>query len=159
VRARLSAARPGVALAASLVLPALAAVLGGLVHVSRCLPVGARAGQLGIHLALLRPATECPSGSLAVGGQPEQVLAVALVLTTPGVLADLLVLLGTLGAGRFVRRVLARLGRLAPWRRLPGRARVPGVVRVLVAVRRSVERSAAPHSGPLRRGPPRLALA
>ncbi|MEE6273793.1 hypothetical protein [Georgenia wangjunii] len=160
MRAQRPTVRPGHVLAVSLVLPALAAFLGGLVHVSRCVPVAGGVAQLGVHLALLRPASECPTGTLALGGEQEQVLAVALVLTAPALLAHVVVLLGALGAGTAVRRVLSRLAGLAPWGRVPGAAPRLVVPRLHTnAVVRRVVRGLAPVRTQRLRGPPMLAPA
>lgn len=149
--------RPGHVLAVSLVLPALAAVLGGLVHVSRCVPVPGGVAQLGLHLALLRPASECPAGTLALGGDREQVLAVALVLTAPALLAHVVVLLGALGVGATVRRVLTRLAGIAPWGRVPGVAPRLVVPRLVTsAVVRRLAHGLAPLRTQRLRGPPAL---
>ncbi|MFC4553766.1 hypothetical protein [Georgenia faecalis] len=159
MRAWTTVTRQGTALAAAVVLPALAAVLGGLVHVSRCVPVSDGVGRLAIHLALLRPAADCPSGSLGVGGEPDQVLALALVLTAPAALGSLVGVLGAVGAHGLVRRALAHLAHLAPWRHLPGALPSVVVPRLLSRTVERTVRSVAPARAPLLRGPPRLALA
>jgi hypothetical protein len=108
-------ARPSRALSWRLLVPAfgaLAAVgvasqltrLAGLV-VHQCVP-DAGLGWLGVRLALLRVDAVCPNGSLAVGGDQRQVLAVVFAVALPVLLGHLL--LGCLGIG-----ALAQLRRLA----------------------------------------------
>lgn len=149
---RLSA-RPGLALAAAAVLPALAAVLGGLVQVTRCVVVPDGVASVGLHLALLRPAAECPG--LALGGESQQMVAVAFMLTVPLLLVHAGALAGGWGALRALRHSLARIAQLTLWRRVPAPANVvlpgrPGAVVVSVDVPTTTGSRRVP---PLR-GPP-----
>lgn len=112
-------ARPGLLTAVAVLLPALAALLSGLVQVTRCVAVPGGFAQIGLHLALLRPAAECPTTGVALGGESEQVLAVVVMLTAPMLLLHAGVLAGSWGAMTTVRRSLARLARLVPWRGIP----------------------------------------
>jgi hypothetical protein len=108
-------ARPIRALALRTVLSALGALLAagvtgrsgvaGLV-VHQCVP-DAGFGWLGMRLALLRVDTVCPNGTLAVGGDQRQVLAVVLAVALPALVGHLLI--GSLGIGAIahLRRVAA----------------------------------------------------
>lgn len=142
-------------LAGGLLLPAFAALVSGTVQVTRCVAVPDGVAQLGIHLALLRSTADCPTTGLALGGEPQQVLGVALVLTLPMVLLHLLAVGGGWGAVRAVRGSLARLAGLVPWRLVPQDVAAPATAPRL-PVDALVARS---HAGshvqvPLRRGPP-----
>ena len=59
--------RPPAVLAAAVLVPALVALLSGLVTVQTCLPASGGWAQAGLRLALLRPDEACPHGTLAVG--------------------------------------------------------------------------------------------
>lgn len=78
--------------------------LAGLV-VHQCVP-DAGLGWLGMRLALLRVDPVCPNGSLAVGGDQRQVLAVVFAVAVPVLIGHLVV--GCLGIG-----AIAHLRRLA----------------------------------------------
>lgn len=153
-RSRLDA-RTGLVVAVAALLPALAVVLSGTVRVTRCVAVPGGVAQIGIDLALLRNSQACPTTGLALGGESDRVLAVAVLLTAPMLLLHAGVLLGTWGATTALRRSLARLGRLTPWRRVPA----PGAL-VVPARRRAVVGhlasfvSRAHVTAPLLRGPP-----
>lgn len=142
-------------LAGVAVLPLLAALVAGTVQVTRCVAVPEGVAQLGIRLALLRHSADCPSTGVALGGEQEQVLGVALVLTLPMLLLHLAAVAGGWGALGALRRSLARLARLRPWRWLPREVStsiigpaVP-VFRSLTAPRRDIHLRV-----PLWRGPP-----
>lgn len=79
--------------------------LAGLV-VHQCVP-DAGLGWLGMRLALLRVDAVCPNGSLAVGGDQGQVLAVVFAVALPALVGHLLV--GCLGIGLIahLRRLVA----------------------------------------------------
>lgn len=148
-------ARPGLLLAVAALLPALAAVLSGAVHVTRCVSVPGGLAQIGLSLALLRPAAECPTTGLALGGESEQVLAVVVMLTVPMLLLHAGALAGTWGAVAAVRRTLHRFARLTPWRRVPAMRPLVVPVRRVSAVGRLVVHALwTPGTVPLLRGPP-----
>lgn len=95
----------------SLLPPGLAA-LAGVLRVEPCLPVGGVGGQVGLHLALVRPAAECESTGLALGGSRQDVLAVIVTLALPALLLNLaagLAALGVIAAVRAAVRTLAIL--------------------------------------------------
>lgn len=147
--------RWGLGLAGGLTLPAIAALISGTVQVTRCVAVPDGVAQLGIHLALLRSAADCPTTGLALGGEPQQVLGVALVLTVPMVLLHLLAVAGGWGALRAVRESLARLARLTPWRMVPQDVTAPtGLPRLPVRARLTRHYAGTHVHVPLRRGPP-----
>ncbi|WP_324650418.1 hypothetical protein [Georgenia sp. H159] len=151
-RARLLT-RLGLGLA--VLLPALAAVLGGAVQVTRCVAVPGGLAQVGVHLALLRPAEECPTTGVALGGESEQVLAVVVMLTLPMLLLHAGVLAGGWGAASAVRRSLARLARLVPLGRVPApRPLVVPASRCDVVGHVPGPVSRVPGTVPLLRGPP-----
>lgn len=148
-------ARSVTALAVAGLLPALAAVIGGAVSVTRCVSVPDGLMQVGVHLALLRPAQECPATGVALGGESQQVLAVAVMLTLPMLLLHAGVLLGSWGTVAALRRSLTRLAGLTPWRRVPTARTLPLPTRahaVVVAARAPAQ--ADPLLVPLLRGPP-----
>lgn len=134
---------------------ALLAQRGGLL-VHQCVGDGA-AGWLGLRLALLRQDATCPSGTLAVGPDGRQALAVVVMVAVPVLLAHLVAAALGFGLARQVRLVvgvaLRLLGR-------PFRARPAPVLVVLRDVRRFVVSCAVRPPGPvdvaapLRRGPP-----
>ncbi|WP_188484633.1 hypothetical protein [Cellulomonas carbonis] len=148
------------ALALGGALVALLADAEVLVH--RCVAGDGMAGWLGLRLALLRTDVECPSGTLAVGGDGRQVAGVLVVVALPVLLAHLGVAatgLAVLAALRGAVRDLTDALR-AVVRRVPGAASVV-LVRARLAVASTV---AAPSAvggsgGVLRRGPPALAAA
>lgn len=94
---------------------ALAAHAPVLVH--RCLPADGLTGAAGIRLALLRPDADCPSGTLAVGGEPGQVLGLLVLVAVPVVVAHVLTALAAAcvlaGAGILLRAVGALASTLA----------------------------------------------
>lgn len=150
-------ARTGLLTAVAVLLPAVAAVFSGTLQVTRCVSVPGGVAQVGINLALLRPAAECPTTGLALGGESEQVLAVVILLTLPMLLLHAGVLAGSWGAVAVVRRSLARLAQLTPWRRLPtaGTLQVPAHRPAAVGIL-SVPAVRTPGATPLLRGPPAL---
>lgn len=144
------------ALSVAGVTSAMSRVGGVVIH--QCVPDGGM-GWLGLRLALLRVDAVCPNGTLAVGGDQRQVLAVVVGVAVPALIAHLA------GAG-------LGLGMLASLRRL-ARAVVGAVVAVLpddvarlpsgsrLAVR-ALYRTPVVHNAPLVpwwRGPPALQLA
>lgn len=136
-------------------LPALAAVLGGAVQVTRCVVVPGGIAQVGVHLALLRPAEACPTTGVALGGDSEQMLAVVVMLTLPMLVLHAGVLAGGWGAASAVRRSLARLSRLVPL----GAVTAPRPLAVPTSRGDVVGRvpgpvSRVPGTVPLLRGPP-----
>ncbi|ACQ79059.1 hypothetical protein Bcav_0798 [Beutenbergia cavernae DSM 12333] len=93
-----------------LVLPALAAVSGGLVQLRACVPGDGVTGWLGAHLALLRPDPACPDGTLAP--HAGTMLAVVGTLALPALLAHLGLLVALASFGRLLvagARVVAAL--------------------------------------------------
>lgn len=133
---------------------ALAAHAPVLVH--RCLPADGLTGGLGLRLALLRPDADCPAGTLAVGGEPGQVMGLLVLVAVPVVVAHVLSVLAAAcvvaGAGLLVRAVTRLAGAVVPT--LPGvprsvvdrpRALVAAVVRVAF---RPVLDAAVPRRGP-----------
>lgn len=147
--------RPGLLLAVAALLPALAAVLSGAVHVTRCVSVPGGLAQIGLNLALLRPAAECPTTGLALGGESEQVLAVVVMLTVPMLLLQVGAVAGTWGVVAAVRRALRRLALVGPWRRLPAASPLVLPARRVSAVGRLVLRARwTPGTVRLLRGPP-----
>lgn len=148
-------ARHGLFLAVAALLPALAAVLSGTVHVARCVSVPGGIAHVGLNLALLRPAAECPTTGVALGGEGEQVLTAVVLLTVPMLLLHAGVLAGSWGVGAVVRRSLARLARLTPWRRQPDPRPVVVPARPGIAVGTlTVPTWRTPSVVPLLRGPP-----
>ncbi|WP_152192758.1 hypothetical protein [Georgenia satyanarayanai] len=148
-------ARPGLFLAVAALLPALAAVLSGTVHVTRCVSVPGGIAHVGLNLALLRPAAECPTTGVALGGESEQVLAAVVLLTAPMLLLHAGVLAGSWGVGTVVRRSLARLARLTPWHRQPAPRPIVVPARPATAVGTlTVPAWRTPAAVPLLRGPP-----
>jgi hypothetical protein len=112
VRRRLVAAsaRPGFAVGAG----AVALVVGGLVATSTrlvlhgCVQADGAVGTTGLRLALLRPAQDCPEGTLGAGPTTLTLLSVAL----PVLAAYLTLALGGAGAVAAVARVARAAGRL-----------------------------------------------
>lgn len=101
-----------VPLAASSLLPPGLAAGAGVLRVEPCLPIGGVGAQVGLHLALVRPAAECESTGLALGGSRDDVLAVIVTLALPALLLNLaaaLAALGVLAAVRAAMRTLAIL--------------------------------------------------
>jgi len=130
----------------------------GALMVHQCVGVGdGAAGWLGLRFALLRQDAACPSGSLAVGPDGRQALAVVVVVALPVLVAHLVAATVGVGLAERVRQIVGAALRLLvrPLRGRPGRppflprplrltaarpaVRAPGPVDVLV---------------PLRRGPP-----
>lgn len=149
-----SLARHGLVLAVAGLLPVLAAVLSGAVHVTRCVAVPGGIAHVGVNLALLRPAAECPTG-VALGGESEHMLAVAVLLTLPMLLLHVGVVAGTWGATAAVRRSMVRLARLVPWRRGPALRALVVPARLRAAVGTLVTPEwRTPAVVPLLRGPP-----
>ncbi len=164
----LMSARPGSA--APWVLPAVAVlgVLGvvgggvlvlaqrGALLVHQCISDGA-AGWLGLRLALLRHDAACPSGSLAVGPDSRQALAVVIMVAAPLLIAHVMAVTVGLGLARRVGQIVRIAIRLLlrPFRPAPVAASV--VVRF---ARRFATSQAVRPPGPvdvavpLRRGPP-----
>ncbi|WP_454085633.1 hypothetical protein [Georgenia sp. Marseille-Q6866] len=148
-------ARPGLLMAVAALLPALAALLSGTVHVTRCVSVPGGIAHVGLNLALLRPAAECPTTGVALGGESEQVLTAVVLLTVPMLLLHAGVLAGSWGVGAVVRRSLARLARLTPWHRQPAPRPVVVPARLGTAVGTfTVPTWRTPAAVPLLRGPP-----
>lgn len=148
-------ARHGLFLAVAALLPALAALLSGTVHVARCVSVPGGIAHVGLNLALLRPAAECPTTGVALGGESERVLTAVVLLTVPMLLLHAGVLAGTWGVGTVVRRTLDRLARLTPWRRQPAPRPVVVPTRPGTAVGiLTVPSWRTPVAVPLLRGPP-----
>ena len=145
-----------VVVAVAVLLPALAALLSGTVQVTRCVSVPDGVARIGIDLALLRHAEECPTTGLALGGESDRVLAVVVLLTAPMLLLHAGVLLGTWGAGAALRRSLARLARLTPWRRVPRPRLLVVPARRAVVGHLTTVLSRAHVTVPLLRGPPAL---
>lgn len=141
------------------VFPFLGAVSTGLVQVSRCLPVSGRLGEVGVHVALLRPDAACAGGGLAVGGETERMLVVALAVSGPALLGVLALLAGSVVAAGALASVRRWLEMLVPWRRVPRLVAVhvrslSGAVRGVVQVL-----DGSPERVPHRRGPPLTATA
>lgn len=148
-------ARPGLVLAAAAVLPALAAVLGGVLQVTRCVAVPDGVATVGLHLALLRAAPECPTTGVALGGESEHVVAIAVMLTVPLLLVHAVAVTGGWGALAALRRSLARLTQLTPWRRVPAPAAVVEPARPCAVVTSfDAPTTASSRRAPLLRGPP-----
>lgn len=136
-------------------LPAAGAILGGLVQVTRCVALPDGVAHLGIRLALLRTTADCPTTGLALGGEQEQVLGVALVLTLPMLLLHVVAVSGGWGALRALRQSLARVARLTPWQMLPHDSDAPVAVRLLPARSAVAVLHGSVHLRvPLLRGPP-----
>jgi len=143
------------------------ALAGGLAHhgallVHQCIPADPAVGRLGVGLALLRTDGDCPTGTLALGGDGRHVMGVVVLVALPVLLTHLLALatgLGLLARLRvLVRATLTVLG----WAARPVPAThallVPGARRYVVAARRRA--SGRPVLvAPWRRGPPALGLA
>jgi hypothetical protein len=151
-------------------LPLLAVVasVGGALHlvergaltVQQCVP-GSGLGRVGLGLAMLRVDEACPYGTLAIGGDRQQVLGVVVVVALP-------VLLGNLAGAALGIGVLARLRGilsalltlLGALRRRPSSpAPLPAVVRVRVDVPEDRPASRAVVGVPWWRGPPRVSFA
>lgn len=141
------------ALAAGVV--ALAAHAPVLVH--RCLPADGLTGGLGVRLALLRADADCPSGTLALGGEPERVMSLLVVVAVPVVLAHALSLLAAACVVAGARLLVRAVGRVAGVV-LPVLPRAPrGAVerpRTVVAVAVGDVVRAVLDAGVPRRGPP-----
>lgn len=155
-----------VALAATVV-GVLAALPGllvrhGSVVLHQCVPAEGTAGWLGLRLALLRAEPDCPSGTLAVGGEPRQVLGVVVMVALPLLAAHLVAAAVGIGLAARLHRVVRSAAALLAGvvRRLPG---LPGLVvrRLRPAVAAAVARAprGEPVLGPPRRGPPALRFA
>ncbi|MDD9206737.1 hypothetical protein PU560_09700 [Georgenia sp. 10Sc9-8] len=154
MRARGNRWGPAAVLVAVALGPVALALTTGLAAVHRCVPVSAGWTDLSLRLALVRPDAGCPEGTLALGGRPEQVLTVAVGVTTPALLLHVLPLLGAAGFAGVVRAVAANLARrLLP--ALPGTgARLPAAYRPVV--QRSPLRNRGMHLRQVKlcRGPP-----
>ena len=128
----------------------------GALLVHQCVGDGA-AGWLGLRLALLRQDVACPSGTLAVGPDGRQALAVVVMVALPVLWVHLLATAIGLALARHVRHVVGvALGLVVrPFRDRPTPVRL-----VLRGVRRLVASCAVRAPGPvdvavpLRRGPP-----
>lgn len=114
----------GLGLLVSGLLPVVAAAGSGAVQIARCLPVSGGLGQLGMHVTLLRADPACPTGTLALNGDSEAMLAVALVISLPALLGGLAMIAGTAAVLAAGRSALRWLSMLVPWRRLPTTAGV-----------------------------------
>lgn len=117
---------------AAAVLGAFAALLAGVAAFSRhaevlvhqCVADGT-AGAIGLRLALLRQDAACPSGQLAIGGEPRQVVGVVVLIALPVLALHLAGMLA--GAGLLVR---VRAGLRACGHLLAGLIHVPVTVHV-----------------------------
>jgi len=155
--ARLLLPASGVLGALGLVAAALL-VLGqrGALLVHQCVSDGG-AGWLGLRLALLRREAGCPDGTLAVGPDTRQAIAVVVMVAVPVLLAHLLAAAAGLGVARHVGQVVRIALRLL---RRPFRARPLPVALVVRLLRRPAASRAVRAPGPvdvavpLRRGPP-----
>lgn len=96
---------------------AVVALLGehAAVLVHRCVAVDGLGAWLGVRLALLR-AGECPEGSLAIGGDGQQLLTLVVGAAVPVLLAHLLGAALGLGLAARLRRLVRHVLRLV---RLP----------------------------------------
>ncbi|HWS57123.1 MAG TPA: hypothetical protein VN257_01165 [Actinotalea sp.] len=129
----------------------------GALLVHQCVSAEGTAGWLGLRLALLRPEADCPTGTLAVGGDGRHVMGVVVLVALPVLLAHLTGLAISIGAvarlHSLVRSALAVLGWVGR-RRPVARALVVRRVRASAVV---VDRPAPGASilpAPWRRGPP-----
>lgn len=128
----------------------------GALLVHQCVGDGA-AGWLGLRLALLRHDSACPSGTLAVGPDGRQALAVVIMVAVPVLLTHALAAAAGLGVARHVGQVVAIALRLL---RRPFRARPVPATAVVRLVRRAAVSLAVRAPGPVdvavprRRGPP-----
>lgn len=133
----------------------------GFALLHQCVPDGGAASWLGVHLAVVRTSPDCPTGSLALGGQPDGVAAVIAAVTLP-------VLLLHLGGGFAGFSILAHLqGSMVRCVRLVRRLRFSALVAVVLpgfpdvqqpaVLERSdavMPRRIALVLAPVRRGPP-----
>ena len=79
----------------------------GALVVHQCLPVNGVSGWLGVQLALLRPDSDCPSGALAVGGDPHHAVGVIAMVALPVLLAHVVGAGGWLGLAAMLRALIA----------------------------------------------------
>ena len=79
----------------------------GALVVHQCLPVNGVSGWLGIQLALLRPDSDCPSGALAVGGDPHHAVGVIAMVALPVLLAHVAGAGSWLGLAAMLRPLIA----------------------------------------------------
>lgn len=86
---------------------ATALVREGAVLVHQCVTGDGAAGWLGLRLALLRMDGDCPSGTLAVGGDSRQVMGVVAIVALPVLLTHLAGLGVGLGLVALLRRLLS----------------------------------------------------
>jgi hypothetical protein len=144
-----------------LAVAAASLVREGAVLVHQCVAGDGAAGWLGLRLALLRVDGDCPTGSLAVGGDGRHVMGVVAIVALPVLLTHLAGLGVGLGLVALLRRLLtvavAVLRAVAP--RLPvTRAVVVGPRRAPITVTCQAMVDRLVTSSLHRRGPPVLRL-
>lgn len=103
---------------------ALSFVRHGALVVHQCVSVDGVTGWLGIQFALLRADTDCPSGALAVGGEPQHAVGVMAMIALPVLLAHLAGAGSWLGLAAMLRPLIA--GALALLRHVTPALPVPG---------------------------------
>ena len=137
VAAAVRRARPtgaaGTALGAALAVASVVLVTQGRVLLHQCVVADGPLASLGVRLALLRSAAECPDGTLGLGSA-SQGAVLLLSVTAPLVAAHLLLAACGLGLGTVVRRGVAvavlLLQRLLPAVPGPGTVVLPARVAV-----------------------------
>jgi len=155
---------PGAAVLAVVVAAvALAASLtGGLARngallVHQCVPADPAVGRLGVGLALLRPEADCPTGTLAVGGDGRHVMGVVVLVALPVLLTHLLALGTGLGLVARLRVLVRATAAVLGWVARPVPTSPTLLVRRLRSAVVAARRSPAVRpdlAAPWRRGPP-----
>ncbi|WP_372594634.1 hypothetical protein [Actinotalea sp.] len=131
-------------------------VRSGSLLVHQCVSDGT-AGWLGLRLALLRPDANCPTGTLAVGPDGGQALAIVVLVAVPVLVAHLVAMAAGLGLARHARLLVGAVLRLlgGPFRTRPAPATtLVRPVRLLALVRTVRAPGPVDVRVPLRRGPP-----
>lgn len=160
---------PGAALLAAVVAAGavVAALAGGLARhgallVHQCVPADPAVGRLGVSLALLRPEADCPTGTLAVGGDGTHVMGVVVLVALPVLLTHLLALGTGLGLVARLRVLVRATAAVLGWVASPvpaAPALVVRRVRAAVVAARRLPSGRPALAVPLRRGPPVLGFA
>lgn len=127
----------------------------------QCLPDGGSFAWLGMHLAVVRTSPDCPAGTVALGGRPDDVAAVIAAIALPVLVSHLLGGFAGVGLAAYLSRAFERCVGLmrALWSLVRGTADRPIL---LIGERRSViirrgqpmPRRLALALAPVRRGPP-----
>lgn len=127
----------------------------------QCLPDGGSFAWLGMHLAVVRTSADCPAGTVALGGRPDDVAAVIAAIALPVLVWHLLGGFAGVGLAAYLSRAFARWAGLVRslWSLIRGVAErqvvlIGGRQRLISRGGQSVPRHLALALAPVRRGPP-----